>query len=127
MRDQNIGLIGAGAIGQTHISTLDCLPGFRLAAIADPGPATAAIAESSQASWFAAYRDMLEKCELDGVIVATPNELHVDVCIDCLERGCRYCWKSRSPTRWPTPCAWLRPASGSVYRYWWAITGVTIR
>lgn len=87
MSDLKIALIGAGAIGQTHISTIHQQPGFSLVAIADPGPAAAQIADSLQVPWFASHKDMLDSVRPDGVIIATPNELHVDVSIDCLKRG----------------------------------------
>ncbi len=87
MNELKIALIGAGAIGQTHISTLNQLAGFSLVAVADPGPNAAQIADSLGVPWFANHNDMLDSIRPDGVIVATPNELHVDVSIDCLNRG----------------------------------------
>jgi predicted dehydrogenase len=71
-----IAVIGAGQFGRKHIETVRAEPLCELAAIADP----------AFPGGFADYREMLDKAKPDGVIIATPNALHVPVGLACVER-----------------------------------------
>lgn len=79
MGNLRIAVVGAGVIGQTHISTILKTDGFDLVGISDPFPAAKDLAEKLNVPYFASSEDMLATTKLDGVIVATPNELHVSV------------------------------------------------
>ncbi|HUN49153.1 MAG TPA: Gfo/Idh/MocA family oxidoreductase [Stellaceae bacterium] len=81
-----IGVIGAGMIGRKHIEVILADPGCTLAGIADPAPAAEALAESVGAPYFARWEAMLEKADVQGIIVAIPNALHVPVGLACLSR-----------------------------------------
>ena len=81
-----IGVIGAGMIGKKHIEVILADAGCRLAGIADPAPAAKALAESVGAPHFPRWETMLDEAELQGVIVAIPNALHVPVSLACLSR-----------------------------------------
>ncbi len=76
MGDLRIGLAGAGLIGLRHIAALDAVPGVRLAAVIDPAPAARALAAERGLDWFASPDD-LRPGLLDGLILATPNALHL--------------------------------------------------
>lgn len=80
-------VIGAGAIGRTHIDRLRRTPGLALAGVADPTEAGRALAESSGAPWAASHLEALERFRPAGAIVATPNALHVPQALDCLAAG----------------------------------------
>lgn len=80
-------VIGAGAIGRTHIDRIQRNPSLALAGIADPTPAGEALALSLNVPWFADHRSLLEQVKPQGAIVATPNATHIPVALDCLERG----------------------------------------
>lgn len=82
-----IALVGAGIIARTHIDRLAHSGGMALAAVADPAPAARAVAEAAGVPWFTDHREMLAAVAPAGVIVATPNALHVPVALDCLARG----------------------------------------
>ena len=82
-----IALIGAGLIGRTHIDRLQRSDSLRLAGIADPSEAGRALAETLGVPWFAGHLALLDAVRPRGAIVATPNQAHVPVAIDCLERG----------------------------------------
>jgi predicted dehydrogenase len=78
-----IAVIGAGAIGLTHCETIAATCGFALAGVADPfegGAVLAARFATNHAALIAAERP-------DAAIVATPNELHVPIALDCLAAG----------------------------------------
>jgi predicted dehydrogenase len=74
-----IAIVGAGQFGRRHIETIRNEPQCELVAVADPAYA----GENA----FSDYRQMLERAKPDGVIIATPNALHVPVGLACVERG----------------------------------------
>ena len=79
-----LAVVGAGLIGGRHAKMLAEL-GW-LAALVDPEPATAALAEQYGARWYAD----LDRCladGIDGVIIATPNQLHATQGLACIEKG----------------------------------------
>jgi predicted dehydrogenase len=86
MASLRIGLIGAGLIGRRHLTVLLDDRAYAVAGIADPSPAAADLARQHGLAHFADYRRMLEEVPLEGVIVATPNQLHVPVALASIER-----------------------------------------
>jgi len=82
-----IALIGAGAFGQRHIEILSAEPGFALSGIADPAPASRALAGRLGVPWAERAEDLLDAHAPDGAIIATPNALHVTQGLACLARG----------------------------------------
>jgi predicted dehydrogenase len=80
-------VIGAGAIGRTHIDRIQRTPGLALAGIADPSDAGRALAESLGAPWAPDHVSALERFQPQGAIVATPNPQHVPMALDCLAHG----------------------------------------
>jgi predicted dehydrogenase len=84
-RKPRIAVVGAGLIGKKHIGLVS--EAVELAAVIDPTPAAESIAESHGAAWFADLHDYLGRERPDGVIVATPNQLHVEHGLACIEAG----------------------------------------
>lgn len=82
-----IALIGAGAIGRMHAERCRRHERVHLVAIADPSDAGRAYAASIGVPWFAGHAALLEQPGLGGVIVATPNNTHLAVGLDCIARG----------------------------------------
>ena len=74
-----IGLIGAGQFGRRHLQTIRDEPQCELAGVADPAW------QGEKA--YADYREMLERAKPDGVVIATPNALHVPAGLACVQRG----------------------------------------
>src|SRR5262245_8762693 len=62
--------------GQKHIDTIRKEPLAELVAVADP------VAKAD----FKDYREMLDRAKPDGVVIATPNAVHVPVGLACVER-----------------------------------------
>lgn len=87
MKKIPIALIGAGAIGQTHIDRLLRSERASLCAIADPTPAGREQAQALGLPWFASHQDLLAAQRPAGAIVATPNAMHVPVAADFLAQG----------------------------------------
>ena len=87
MKSVQIAIIGAsGAIGIRHIGFLQTNPETEPCALADTAPQAVDLARKHGIPLYADYRDMLDKARPDGVIIATPNKLHVPMALDCIAR-----------------------------------------
>ena len=82
-----IAVIGAGLIGKVHIAQIEANPGCQLAAIADPTDAGKAFAEARKIPWFASLDELLAAGQADGIILATPNNLHSMQTQQCIASG----------------------------------------
>jgi predicted dehydrogenase len=82
-----MGVAGAGTIGRTHIALIEANPACRLTAIVDPAPAAADVARASGAKLFTTLADLLATGSVDGVVLATPNALHVSQALECIAAG----------------------------------------
>lgn len=82
-----VAVIGAGAIGRTHLDTIDAVEGFSPAGLADPLDAAAAVADAAGTRHYRDHRDLFAAERPDAVIIATPNELHVPQALDAVAAG----------------------------------------
>jgi predicted dehydrogenase len=87
MRQLQLAVAGAGAIGRRHIELVQDSPRCRLTAIVDPGPAAAETAANARAPLFRSLGELFESSRPDGVILATPNSLHVEQALECIAAG----------------------------------------
>lgn len=76
-RPTSIAVIGAGLMGQRHAEHIRQDAKASLFAIVDPAPAAKAFAQTIRASWFPDFATMMAAGRPDGVVIATPNHLHV--------------------------------------------------
>jgi predicted dehydrogenase len=98
------GIIGSGNMGQEHIANIRLLPGTIVSAVCDPdeGMREAALSlAGSETSEFENHRDMLASDLVDVVVLASPNQTHVDTCSTSFPRICRSWRRSRSARRSP--------------------------
>lgn len=83
----NAGIIGLGKMGISHYSILNTHPEVRVAAVCDSSAfLTGGLSKLSDVATFNDYREMLDSCELDCAIVATPTSSHKAIVNDCLSR-----------------------------------------
>jgi predicted dehydrogenase len=82
-----IAVAGAGYIGLAHIEALRASSTCSLAAIVDPSPAAKKAAADADVPFFASLDELLRKARPDGVVLATPNELHVPQALQCIDAG----------------------------------------
>lgn len=87
MTRASIAVVGAGAIGRAHAELVARGDIARLVGIADPAPAARVFAEGLGVPWFADHRAMLDAVRPEMAIVATPNQLHLPVALDAIDRG----------------------------------------
>lgn len=72
-----IAVAGAGLIGGAHIKRIQNEPLTVLAAIIDPAPAARELAAQAGVPHFSDLHPALDEVRPDGIILATPNKLHV--------------------------------------------------
>ena len=79
MRKTRIAVVGAGTIGRAHMDALRSSATCELAAVVDPAP-------SAQAP-YRTLAELIAKDRPDGVVLATPNRLHLPQALECLAAG----------------------------------------
>jgi predicted dehydrogenase len=82
-----IAVAGAGAIGRTHIALIQASGECRLSGIVDPVPAAAAVARDAGVPLHPSLAELFGSEHPDGVILATPNQLHVLQGLECIAAG----------------------------------------
>jgi predicted dehydrogenase len=81
------GIIGSGTMGREHISNLRLIPEAQVVALADPHAASLTSAAALLGADIATYDDhraLLERGDVDVVVIATPNHTHDAVLADVL-------------------------------------------
>lgn len=79
---------GAGLIGKRHSELVQAAQDMTLRAIVDPSDAGRDYANHLDVDWFASLAAMFKDAEPDGVILATPNQMHVENGLECVAAGC---------------------------------------
>lgn len=82
-----IAVAGAGVMGVRHIEAIRSCHEAELAGIVDPSGSAAAFAERENIPCFASLEDAFSAASLDAVILATPNQHHVEGGLQCVEAG----------------------------------------
>jgi predicted dehydrogenase len=82
-----IAVAGAGLIGRRHIEEVDASRSAELASIVDPGPAGPELASKYDVALYGSLTEMFAADRPDGVILATPNRIHVDGGLECVAAG----------------------------------------
>jgi predicted dehydrogenase len=78
---------GAGLVGRRHIGIVAASRSCALAGIVDPADEAAALAHSEGVPHFSALDAAIAGGGIDGVILATPNALHVDGALTAIAAG----------------------------------------
>ena len=88
MAELRIAVAGAGLIGRRHIELIEAGARSRLAAIVDPSPDATALAAAAGVPLFPDLESLFAAAQRpDGVVLATPNALHVEQALQCLDAG----------------------------------------
>lgn len=74
-----VAVIGAGAIGRTHIDTLGRMEDLSLSALVDPAPSGAELARANGVPCLMDVAALVDAGLADAAIVASPNETHLPV------------------------------------------------
>jgi len=91
MKAVKYGLIGTGAMGHGHLECLNNMEAAEVVAAADPNEESLDNCRKNNANknckYFADYKELLERNEVEAVVVATPDYTHVDIVADALRAG----------------------------------------
>jgi predicted dehydrogenase len=82
------GIIGLGKMGMSQYAIVNAHPCVEVMGVCDTSSLVLAfLGKVSEASLYNDYRKMLDSCQLDCVIVATPTSSHIKIVSDCMERN----------------------------------------
>lgn len=76
-RKVKLAVLGAGLIGKRHIEHVRAAPEAELMAVVDPSPTGRALAEEIGVGWAPSFSALIATDRPDGIIIATPNQIHV--------------------------------------------------
>jgi predicted dehydrogenase len=82
-----IAVAGAGMIGLRHIEEIQNGRSSELSAIVDVSPNAADVARKAGVPLYASLSALFERDRPDGVVLATPNQLHVEQGLECVRAG----------------------------------------
>jgi predicted dehydrogenase len=82
-----IAVAGAGLIGRRHSAAIAATPGVELHCIIDPSDAGRDHADRIGVPWHGSLTKALEKGRPDGIVLATPNQVHVENALECVSAG----------------------------------------
>lgn len=87
MSRTRIAVAGAGYIGLAHMAVAQKSSTCTLSAIVDPAPAAAPAAARAGVPLYRTLDELIARDRPDGVILATPNQLHVEHALACIDAG----------------------------------------
>ncbi len=87
MNQLRIAVAGAGLTGRRHARLIQESGSCELSAIVDPASGAADFARETGVPIYPTLADLFVAERPDGVIVASPNSLHVESGLDCVEYG----------------------------------------
>ncbi len=87
MTKARILVAGAGLIGRRHIEMIQASPRCELTGIVDPAAGVEKLARKVGVPLYRTLGDALATKHPDGVILATPNRLHVEGALECIRTG----------------------------------------
>ena len=90
MRELGVGAVGCGARGRRILQQLQATGRVRVAALYDPAEHAAALARAELASGpelVAGYREVVERDDVDLVVVASPDHAHTAPAVAAFEHG----------------------------------------
>ncbi len=82
-----LAVIGAGLVGKKHIALIRQSPICRLVCIVDPDEGARKLAEDLSVHWYPSVDKMCAEEMVDGAIVATPNQFHVEHGLRLIDHG----------------------------------------
>lgn len=82
-----IAIAGAGYIGQAHLAAAQASPTVAPSALVDPSPLAAGVAGQAGVPLYATLDELIARDRPDGVVLATPNALHLEHALRCIDAG----------------------------------------
>lgn len=87
-RPVRLAVMGAGLIGKRHAMHVKASADADLTCVIDPTPAGETVAAEFGVRWFRSLDEALKaETDLQGIIVATPNQVHLTNGLECIAAG----------------------------------------
>ena len=83
----SLAIVGAGLMGPRHAAAIAESIEAKVTCIVDPAEGGRKLAEELGVVWFPSIGAMLEQDRPDGVILATPSQVHVENGLECVAAG----------------------------------------
>ena len=87
MKKTKLAIAGYGLVGRRHRDAIAQCPTAQLSAVIDPSAEGRALATNDGTEAFETLEAFLENPGVEGIIIATPNVLHVDQALACIRAG----------------------------------------
>jgi UDP-N-acetylglucosamine 3-dehydrogenase len=91
MSDSNelrVGIIGVGTMGGFHLDVWEKIPSATVVAVADPDETGTRVRIARRPiDWYADWRDLLDRDDIDAVSICSPSELHATIGLAALDAG----------------------------------------
>ncbi|HLZ66835.1 MAG TPA: Gfo/Idh/MocA family oxidoreductase [Aliidongia sp.] len=87
MTKLRLAVAGAGLIGRRHIEMIRNSRACELSAIVDPSPQAVDYARELGVPVFGSLGELFAQDKPDGIVIATPNQMHVDQGLECIAAG----------------------------------------
>ena len=84
MTKTRIAVVGAGYIGRAHMEAAQRCGTCELSAVVDPSPLAYGVAAGAGVALYSSLEELLARDRPDGVVLATPNALHVSQALQCM-------------------------------------------
>lgn len=82
------GIVGTGGMGSGHAKTMQSIEECKLAAVCDIVPEVAnSVGEQYNVPFCTDYHELIDRKDVDAVVVATPHYFHPEIAIYAMERG----------------------------------------
>ncbi len=82
------GIVGTGGMGSGHAKTMQAIEECVLAAVCDIVPEVAeSVGEQYNVPYCTDYHQLIDRADVDAVMVATPHYFHPEICVYALEKG----------------------------------------
>lgn len=106
-----VGIIGVGRAGKTHLEAWQRIEGVEIRAVADRLPAVRRWAREAGLRTYGDPLDMIAREPLDAVSICTPSVSHAQVTVACLERNLAVLCEEPLATNRPDALRMLRTAA----------------
>lgn len=114
MEKVGVAVIGTGLLGARHARVYTEIPNAQLVAVADIQAERAkAVADKHGAAWYTDYHELLKNPAVQAVSVATPDHLHRDAVVACLQAGKHVLTEKPLATQMADAEAMLQAARGT--------------
>ncbi len=83
-----LAIAGLGLIGKRHAEAIDICSNAELSFIVDPSEEAFDYAKKHDILWYPSLSELFQNQKPDGIILATPNNMHLDNGLECIKAGC---------------------------------------